>query len=319
MKTLFAKDIKAGQDISDEVFGLKSLKKGVTKDGKPYCDVVLTDKTGAIKGKIWSESIDSCSDVKEGDVVRVFGKVSSFNNLPQITVSAMGVADSFEPSDIIQSSEHSIDGMRDELKSAISEIKEPHLKELMKNIFTDDFFKEFTESPAAYTIHHAYRGGLAEHTLDILSMAKVLSERYPKLNRDLLYVGAILHDVGKLAEFNLDTTISMTTKGKLLGHIYIGTEFVQSKAPKNMPEELLNEVLHMILAHQGTLEFGSPVMPKTPEAVALSALDDASFKVNTVYHAIYSNEFEGDFSPFQRHLGTDLYRSSYFREAEDDI
>lgn len=314
MKNVFANQIKTGTNISDEIFAVRKLKKAVTKDGKPYADIELADKTGSIKGKIWSEGLQTCDEIKEGDVIRVFGKVGEFNNQPQLIVSSAIQTSEYDLADFIATTEHDIEEMKKDLEKYLCEIKNKNLKALLNAIFTKEKFDIFCEAPAAYTIHHAYKGGMLEHTIDMLVMAEAITKRYPDLNRDLLYTGIILHDLGKLSEYSVGTTIQMTTEGKILGHIYLGAQEVKESAPKDMPIDLLNEVIHMILAHQGSKEFGSPIVPKTPEAVALSVIDDASFKINTVYHTIKSSETEGDFTDFQRHFATDFYKSPYHGE-----
>lgn len=316
MKNTFVKDIKSGTDLQNEIFAVKSSKKSLTKDGKPFIDLELIDKTGSIKAKIWSETINVCDEVIPGQIVRVYGKASVYNNKPQVTISAMNTTDEYDASDLIATTSHNLNEMKEQFQKILNEISDKKIKSLLDNIFDPETFKKFCTSPAAYTVHHAYRGGLLEHTLDLVEMAKVAIKRYPNLNPDILITGCILHDIGKLQEYSMDTTIQMTTKGKLQGHIYLGSELVKTKAPADFPEDLLVEIIHMILSHQGSLEFGSPILPKTPEAIALSAIDDASFKINTVYHAIDRYEGGEEFTDFQRHLGTDLYISPYHGTIE---
>lgn len=316
MKKYFVKDIKAGSDLQNEIFAVKKSKKSLTKDGKPYIDLELSDKTGIIKAKVWSDSIEVCDEVQAGSVVRIFGKVSNFNDKPQISISALNETTEYEASDLLPTSSHDLTEMKSDFSKILESINDSNIKQLLDNILDTDTFDRFCTAPAAYTVHHAYMGGLLEHTLDLLELAAVAVKRYPKINRDLLFAGCILHDIGKLQEYSMDTTIQMTKQGKLLGHIYLGAELVRLKAPKEMPEDMIEEIIHMILSHQGSLEFGSPILPKTPEAIALSTLDDASFKINTVYNTI--DKFEGDeeFTDYQRHLGTDLYRSPYHGNLE---
>jgi 3'-5' exoribonuclease len=320
MKNIFIKDLKTNNSISDETFAIKSVHKRLTKDGKPYLDVTLSDKTGSVKGKIWSDRMGECDEPKEGNVVKVYAKIESFKDQPQLNISALTVTTDYDLADLTAVSSHDIKEMSAEIDGYIQGIKNKHLKKLLENIFTPEFKKVYFESPAAYTIHHAYKGGMLEHVLDIIKMGEAIIERYPKMNKDLFITGAILHDLGKLEEYTQTTTINLTDRGRLLGHVYMGAEYVQKNAPKDMPEDLLDEVIHMILSHQEQREFGSPVVPKTTEAIALATIDDVSFKVNTVYHTIHDGNTEAGFTDFQRHLQTDLYRSKYIEDLpEDDI
>jgi 3'-5' exoribonuclease len=235
-----------------------------------------------------------------------------------MTVTALRCTNDFNIEDLTATSAHDIKEMSKEIEKYIDSIKNSHIKALLNNIFTPEFKKIYFAAPAAYTIHHAYAGGMLEHVLDIIKMGEPLLERYPKMNRDLFIAGAILHDLGKLEEYNQGTTITMSSRGKLLGHVYMGAEYVEKHAPKDIPQDLLDEIVHIILSHQEIKEFGSPVVPKTAEAIALATIDDVSFKVNTVYHTIHDGNTEAGFTDFQRHLQTDLYRSPYLEDLPED-
>ena len=142
-------------------------------------------------------------------------------------------------------------------------------------------------------------------------MADAILDRYPKMNGDLLKAGILLHDIGKIREYEMNTSITLSTTGKLLGHIFISAEYVKQHAPSDMPELLLDELLHLILSHHGQLEFGSPILPKTPEAISLASLDNTSAKINAAYIAIHETDDDSEFTMYYRHLGTELYRSPY--------
>ncbi len=312
MKKIFVEDLKKGDSIFDETFAVKYYKRSATRNNKPYIDIELTDRTGSIRGKIWSDDIARCKETRAGDVVNVSGTVEEFQGRLQFKVTNLDIEKDFELDDFQMKSKNDTDRMYSEIEKAISDIKNPHIKALLEKIFGDEkFADEFRNASAAYTVHHNYVGGLLEHTTEVIDLAKSLLKKFPKLNGDVLIAGSILHDIGKMQEFEVSTTISITTEGKLLGHIFLGTEYAKSRAPEDMPSDLLNEVLHLILSHHGELQFGSPIVPMTAEAVALAMCDKTSSQVNMAYNAIHEGIITDNFTEYHRQLGTELYRSPY--------
>jgi len=210
--------------------------------------------------------------------------------------------------------------MFSQLTMFMDKIDDKDFKNLLETIFDDRNIREiFKKAPAAYTVHHSYAGGLLEHTLDCLVLAESLTLRYPKMRKDLLFTGAILHDFGKIFEYDISTTITMNDRGKLLGHIYMGTAYIGKIAPKDFDPEKLDELIHLLLSHHGELEFGAPVRPKTIEAVALWMADYASSKVNMAYNFTYDNIGNEDqnFSPYHKNLATDLYLKPYMTGKDE--
>ncbi len=318
MKNLYIKDLKADDSLFGALFALKGFQK-ISKGTTNYIDLVLADNTGEIKAKVWSDSISQVEAVKEGDIVSVNGTVQDHPKFGmQLILTEVLLAKDYDSADFIPVSSYDLSAMEADLKNYISKIKNKHLQKLINNVFDEDFYKIYVVSPAAYYIHHAYKSGLLEHTLDMLKMSEGIKDRYPKINYDLLLTGIIFHDLGKCFEYSLGSSIGMTKKGKLLGHIFLGAEYVKAHAPKDMPEDLLEEVLHMILAHQGELEFGSPIKPKTTEAVALYFLDNASTRINAAYNVIHNLDETAEFAPYHKQLGVELYRSPYLDELVNE-
>jgi len=311
MKNIYITDLKSGMSLFSEDLALKKFKKAITRNGKPYYDVEFGDKTGSIKGKIWSEAIPSVGNLIEGKVYSIDAGVSDDQFGLQLNITTATEVKDFNTEDFVPSSSYSIVKMQKEFETHRDSIKNKHLRQLVGSILKGDFYNKYLESPAAYYIHHAYKHGLLEHTLDMLKMSESVVARYPKINKDLLVTGIMFHDLGKVFEYSLSTSVSVTKKGKLLGHIFMGAEYVKTNAPKDTPEDLLDEVTHLILSHQGELEFGSPIKPKTAEAVALYYLDNTSTKINAAYNVIHSLEEGAEFAPYHKQLGVELYRSPY--------
>jgi 3'-5' exoribonuclease len=278
----------------------------------------LSDKTGNIKAKAWSEFLGKIEDIVVGKIYSFDGNTQNDSYGLQLNVTKAVLNDKADITDFVAKTSYDKSDMEKDLAKYIEMVKNKHLKALVKNVLNKEFYPKYISSPAAYYIHHAYEGGLLEHTLDMLHMSEGVKTRFPKINYDLLIVGILFHDIGKAFEYTLGSTIGFSKRGKLLGHVYIGTEYVKEHAPDDMPEELLNEVLHMILSHQGEIEFGSPIKPKTVEAVALYHLDNSSTKINAAYNVIHNLEEGTEFAPYHKQLGVELYRSPYLDELYNE-
>ncbi|MCL5093960.1 MAG: HD domain-containing protein [Patescibacteria group bacterium] len=319
MKSIFVKDLRKGDSIFDETFAVKNYKKLLAKNKKPYISLDLSDATGDIRGKIWSDDFQNCEEVKIGDVVSISGLIQDFNGL-SMRITKLNKVNEYEPDDYIIKSDKDLGSLFTEVSDTIKTLDNKYLKELLEQIFKDKEFKEnYIKSAAAYTVHHSYSGGLLEHSVEVLHLSKTMALRFPKVNKDILFAGAILHDIGKMFEYTLGTTIGFSKRGKLLGHIYIGAEFVKNKATliNDFPEELLDELMHLIISHHGEIEFGSPVRPMTVEAIILWVSDYASTKVNIAYNSVHSGDRD-EYTEYHRHLGTELYRSPYSFDLNEE-
>ena len=284
MKKKFVQDIQVGDFIND-VFITSDKTIAQKKDGQPFLVVKLSDKTGTIRGVLWDEIDKYCDAFNKQDYVNINAKSIEYNNEVQLTINVIELSniENINPYDFMPSTSRDVDQMLEHLKKLINSIQNPFLKQLLNLFFSDDVFSEtFKKAPAAKKMHHAYLGGLLEHTLSVaLLVEKVLNNHYRDVNIDLLMTGAILHDIGKIKEFNYDKTIDYSDEGRLLSHIVIGVQMIDEKIRqiKNFPEETAVLLRHLIVSHHGTREFGSPEPPKTLEAVILNQLDDLDSKV----------------------------------------
>ncbi|MBE0582388.1 MAG: HD domain-containing protein, partial [Desulfofustis sp.] len=222
-----------------------------------------------------------------GAVVRVRGQVQTYNNKLQVQIKDIEAVDAavWQPEDFVAASTRSQDDMRSELERLIGTVRTPYLRSLLKRIFDSATGPLFQTAPAAKGIHHAYLGGLLEHSLSMARVAALLAEHYRGINRDLLVAGALLHDIGKTEEL-LNTTgvIDYTDVGRLKGHLVIGCELIgrAARGVDGFPDDVLTHLQHLVLSHHGRLEFGSPVLPMTAEALLLSFIDDLDAKMNLV-------------------------------------
>lgn len=283
---VLVKDLK-DKDGVNSVFLVKEKNVGVGKTGKPFMFIVLGDNTGNIDGRIWDQVEEFNKEFETGDLVLVKGTIQVFQNRKQLVVSKVARQErsSFDLNDFILSSAKSAEDMYAELMVYVKDIQNEHIKILVQSVLEDPEIKPMLfKAPAAKTIHHAWYGGLLEHILSILKILKGLAEHYNFLNRDLLYFGAIFHDIGKLWELEYEHMFGYTTRGRLIGHMEIACELIDNKSARIMgfPADLKDICKHIILSHHGKLEYGSPKRPKFIEAFLVAFVDDLDSKMSTL-------------------------------------
>lgn len=264
---------------------VSSKSENTAKNGSTYHALVLQDNTGKVDAKIWEIKTDLIdANYAAGDIVRVIGNVTTFNGSLQISVTGLELLDKDEVdiSEFCPTTPQDIDKMTEELIAMVDSVENENLHTLLCKFFKNDkFMARFLKSSAAKSVHHAYVGGLLEHTLTTAKVCESLCPIYPTVNRDLLITAALCHDIGKIKELSSFPENDYTDAGQLLGHIYMGAEMidVQARAIQGFSPRLLNELKHCILAHHGTLEYGSPVVPKLIEARMLNIADDTDAKM----------------------------------------
>ncbi len=328
------------KDVIDHYFLLKKFELKQKKDGSNYLVIEVSDKSGSITGNFWEGFDEFYKKAFAGAIVKVKGVVEAFNERLQLRVESIELAgekNEVDLSDFIPSSVRNIDEMKKEFQLRIKKIKNEWLKNLLKNMFTQERFEKFAFAPAGKSFHHNYIGGLIEHTLEVVRICDLMcdiseaSNFQPTINRDLLITGAMLHDIGKIEELSYETFFDYTDKGKLLGHIVIAANWIYSacKQIPYFPEELQVLVLHLVLSHQGKLENASPVEPKTLESIILYYADELSAKTNA-YRQIISGggELNSNWTKFHYLIQSSLFvskepdyyhkESSYQKESENE-
>lgn len=282
----YIKDYKEGDRIFD-IYLCKHKQSAVTKNGKAYDNVILQDKTGTIDAKVWDPNNPGIGEFDTLDYIEVYGDITSFQGALQVNVKRIRKCQEgeYDPADYLPMSSKNIDEMFSELISIIKSIQNSYYRKLLEAFFVEDaeFAKAFRTSSAAKRIHHGFVGGLLEHTLSVTKLCDYYCSNYPILKRDLLLTAAICHDMGKVREISLFPENDYTDDGQLLGHIVMGAQMVAERAAKiqGFPHQLLTQLQHCILAHQGKLEFGSPKTPALIEAMALYYADDTDAKLET--------------------------------------
>jgi len=295
MKDIYIADLMGFDEGKgfDSFFLVLAKQQRTTKQNKPYLSLTLGDKTGPIEGRVWELGDPRIAkDFERGDMVKVRGSVSRYDDRAQVKVDQLrkaldGEADKM---DMLPATTCDVAVLWTALEAVVASITNPHLKRLLEALVSDPAIAQaYRLAPAARQLHHAWLGGLLEHVVSLLGLADRVASHYPMLDRDLLVTGVILHDIGKIRELSWDTGFDYTVEGVLLGHIQMGVDLVEKTIDglPGFPDRLRTLVLHLILSHHGKLEFGSPKLPMIPEALVLNFLDDLDAKMQAM-----ASEFE---------------------------
>ena len=300
----YIKDIKDGDQLNG-IYYCKEKKELRSKNDKPYYSLILQDKTGSLDGKVWDTNSNGIEDFAGGDFICVQGQISVFMGALQgkIIRARRCNEGEYDLADYIPTSRYNRDEMYKELLAIIDTVQLPYYRKLLDSFFRDKVFEEkFKNHSAAKTVHHSFVGGLLEHSLGVVKVCDFMSKQYPMLNRDLLITAAPLHDIGKMVELSGFPTNEYTDAGQLLGHIYIGANMVSEKINKieDFPKRQADELIHCILSHHGSLEFGSPKMPSLMEAFALSLADNMDAKMETFTELLEVNEGRTDWLGYNK-------------------
>lgn len=285
----FIENLNVTRDISSK-FAVSEKIIRTSAKGRQYLDFTLADKTGQMDGRMFTPDVDIIYEsINLGRVYEVIGRISEFPpdsgkyNMVVNLIEELGEGE-YLLEDFVMISQNNSGDQIEEISRAIDEVQDVNIKSLLEAFFCDDdFTKDFYMAPAAIVHHHNYMGGLLDHCVEILEICRTMCKIFQDLNKDLLYCGVLLHDIGKIKTYTYGTgPIGFSEEGDLLDHIYISCEMVKERMVKlETPEKLSNQILHMILSHHGYMKngWGSPVDPKTPEAWALHFADNMDAKV----------------------------------------
>jgi 3'-5' exoribonuclease len=311
--------------VCDMKNGMKIVSKFIINDkklipfkGKPghFLTLILADSTGRVEAKIWERAEDANALINTGDLLEIKGNVIEYNGSLQVNIATFRVCghSEFDPREFLPTSPRDTGEMLAEIRGLIDSIENRHLKGLLLSFFDDgEWIREFCAAPAAKANHQAYLGGLLEHTLNVARAAAATARLYPRLDRELLLAGAILHDIGKIKEYSYDRNIDVTDQGRLLGHIVMGVSEVDRKIgeinqAEDFPEGLRMKILHIITSHHGLYEWQSPKKPKFTEAAVVHILDMLDSVVDTFTRTVEENSGQSvSWSPWNRALERFVY------------
>jgi 3'-5' exoribonuclease len=312
MTKRFVEELVAGSAI-DEVFLLARRNRAHKKDGNPFLNVTLADRSGQINGVVWDQVERIAAAAAEGDFVHVRAQVGEYRGDLQLVVKDMvRVPEAqVDAGDFLAATTRDVAKMFDRLKEMTGRMQTPHLRALFEAFWNDDaFVAAYTRAPAAKQMHHAYIGGLLEHTLSMAVLSELIAGHYSGVDRDLLLAGVILHDVGKIRELEYTRRIDYTDEGRLLSHIVIGLSLLDQKLEQvpDFPDIQAQLLKHMIISHHGARAFGSPEPPKTIEAVLLNYIDEMDSRVNSIREYVAQDSSDGSWTPYHRLLERHFYK-----------
>ena len=312
MEKIFISDLIVNQTVST-TFLVKSKELRNKKTGGQFALLTLSDRTGDLVGQWWDNFEDTIDTFDRDDIVFVRGLVNYYRNHLQISIHRMRLCleHEIDLAHYFPTTKYDVDEMFAELMKIISNYNNPYLRQLLEEIFADDMVaRKFKKAPAAKTMHHPYLGGLLEHTLSLVKLCRKVGEHYPGIDIDLLQTGAVLHDFGKIDELCYERGFGYTNEGQMIGHLVMETIMVsdQIKQIPGFPEELRRHLLHMLLAHHGKLEFGSPKLPSTPEALMLAYLDDLDSKIEAMQRLMGEPHTTGDWTRISPMFDRPIYR-----------
>jgi 3'-5' exoribonuclease len=307
---------------SSFVVVIKQVKS--KKTGEPYLALTLGDRTGQLEAKMWDNVEDAIGVFEQDDVLKVKGLLNRYKNRFQLTIHKVRRLQDSEVdfSDYLPKTTKDIGELWATLARFVAGMQDPYLRPLLQEFMQDpEIAERYRNAPAAKSLHHAYIGGLLDHVVSLFKLSDLVCGNYPQVNRDLLFAGVFLHDIGKIYELTYSRSFGYSTRGQLLGHMIIELEMLQAKIAlvPGFPEALKTLLEHLIISHHGEYEFGSPKLPMFPEAVMLHYLDDLDSKMENM-RAHFARQMEQDdaWSGYNSSLARPLLNSQRFLQEEKE-
>lgn len=320
MRRLFLRDAASG-DIVDDVFVLTNKQFAAASTGKYYIKAFVSDASGQLVARMWNTTREIFNWLPDSGFIKVRGRIENYQSNLQFIIESVGPAldGSYDVADLVAHTRKSIPDMCKKLHEMLASIRNRHLGALIQAYVEDPALMDnFCKAPAAMSFHHAYLGGLLEHTVNAMQVADAIIPFYPGLNRDLVIAGIFLHDIAKTWELSYNCSFGYTDSGQLVGHIVKSAIWVEHKAKEAeaklgepIPQPLIDVLQHIILAHHGTYEFGSPRTPSTPEALAVHAIENMDAKLMMALGATRNNDgagTDGNWTEYMKAFSGKLYR-----------
>ena len=313
MKDIFISDLQADQLVTTTLL-VKAKEVRTKKSGDPYLSLSLGDRSGELDAKMWDNIEEVESTFDRDDFVKVKGVVQVYRNKPQLTIHKLRKCQDTEVdfADYFPKTTKDVEEMFEQLLSIVDGIQNSYLRELLLNILMDEgLAAKFKQAPAAKTLHHAWLGGLLEHTLSLCKLCQLVASHYQNIDSDLLLTGAMLHDIGKTEELSYTRSFAYTNEGQLLGHMILELDLISEKISQieGFPHALKTLVQHLIISHHGEYEFGSPKLPMFPEALLLHCLDNLDSKLEAMRMLLRSDSsVNGDWTGLNQMFGRPLFK-----------
>lgn len=334
-KRTLIKDLKPSQ-LVDGVFAIHNCQLGQTKAGKPFIKCLLSDRSARTSARLWNASSDLFRQLPTDGFVWIDGQAQPYQGQMQIIMQQIRCV-SPTPADLaalLPATDRDVGQMFDQITQQLNSLTCESLRTLARAYLDDQLLMaQFRQAPAAMTLHHAYLGGLLEHTLNLMEIARLICPLYEKLNTEIVIMGLFLHDLGKCAELNWQTGLSYSEDGNLLGHVVLGAIGLDAKAAvcavagTPIPPAVLLVLQHIIISHHGDPQFGALKVPATPEAIAVSMLDNLDAKLHMALAAtrwgvqaeVKDAELGGNFTEKIWALDTRLYRPDPTHQITEEV
>jgi 3'-5' exoribonuclease len=329
-KTQYTRDLK-DKDAVSSPFLIKFSAVAVGKNGKPYMNLIFMDKSGEIEARLWDDVNQYVGQAVRDAFVWVEGRCQTYQGRRQVVVSKMQILreDEVNATELLPEAQVDPNRLYARLLEYVASMQDPFYKALAEAVLRDDpeIVVKVKIAPAAKSMHHAYPAGLIEHVVSITGILDGLASHYGQIvDRDLLFLGGFFHDIGKIWELSYDRVTDYTTEGKLIGHLVMGVELVDRKIrdleaqpgrlPAKFPEDKKLLVKHVILAHHGQLEYGSPKRPKCLEALIVHMIDDLDSKVNSIRMFMEQDQTPGRWTGLNKNYGRFFYKPDWVLEAQ---
>jgi 3'-5' exoribonuclease len=319
MTRQFVQQLADGDSV-EEIYLVVDKQVRANRNGNTYLQLELRDRGASMSARLWNAPEPLVHTFETGDFLRVKGKVQLFQGALQMILTQIDRVETekVELADFLPHTEHDIGKLHERLCTFLRRLDDPHLRALAECFLMDrELMNSYCKAPAGIRNHHAYLGGLLEHVVALMESADRISPLYPEMNRDLLMMGIFLHDIGKVRELSYDRAFNYTDEGQLIGHLVLGVEMlgehvrrVPDLTGEPFPEELLLRLKHLIVSHHGALEFGSPTLPMTPEAIALHYLDNLDAKIHSFTRDIREDRGPSAWTPYSQATQRRLYKGT---------
>jgi len=314
----FVEQLRDG-DAIDDVYLATDKQLRANRNGVFYLQVELRDRTGGVSARMWNSNEQLFRSFDNGDFVHIDAKVQLFQGSLQVILNHVerAEAEKIDLADFMPHTEQDVGKLIERLRGYLLKLGNPHLRALAECfLMSDNYLRNFVACPAGVKLHHAYIGGLLEHTVTMMDIAERLLPFYPGIDRDTLLMGVFLHDAGKLRELSYARSFGYTDEGQLLGHISMGVEMLSEQIAKvpeltgePFPRELVIRLKHMILSHHGSLEYGSPKLPMTPEAMLLNQIDMLDTRMHMVLRDLKEDRNNPTaWTPYNHNLQRRIYK-----------
>lgn len=323
MKLTSITDFKVNRTVKG-FYQLTRMTRRTTRRGEPFLDCVLSDKTGLVSAKWWNLPEGAVEWLQSGMVVAATGDVEEYNGQLQLVVDQITPATETQVErfglryqDIVPSTPYDVTEMWEETLAVMDTMTDEHLRDLVRTIYLE-FEEEIKSHPGSVAHHHMYRGGFLEHVWSLAALGNLVAEHYFELNRDLFLAGLLLHDIGKLLEIKSDLDRQYTDEGQFLGHLVLGRDILREAVADHFPDfpdQLLLQLEHIILAHHGELDQGSPKRPASLEALVVSQLDRLDTSVQQFLTTLTADSNTGEWTHPTHRFPYRLYKGG--RESDE--